>query len=757
MATIKDVARRAGVSHGTVSNVLNGKAGIAPDKIRRVLEAVEALGYVPDQTAKNLKRSASKAIAVILPNITDPHYARLFTGVERVFSEAGYSVSLYITHEIPAKEGSILEEAHRNRVAGVVVVSCEPNKSERFEKLEGAGIRVVCAERERRGRGGSFAEIGSDDSILEATRTLIAEGRRDLVIVAGPQEYSSERACVEAFRLAHKEQGLPCPERFIRISNFDRESAFREAMALFEGSDIPQGVISTSSILMEGILTAYSMTKALFPLRPDFLSLAEDSWTADPDDGVRRLKRPSTKLGESAAELLLEQLGTPGFYQPRRVRLDPLASPKGHGDRETTEGRDGTRRVHAGEDPLRVLMLEGSHARAITALIPDFQEKTGIEVEIQTCPYEDLYTAISAAGRQGSADVLQIDIPWLPEFVRAGLVQDLTDFADEYPEALADFIPGIVDTYARVENRIYALPYLYGTQLLFYRKDLFEDEGVRHAFRARFKTELRAPATWPEFNAVASFFAKATNPESPLSYGTTLGARVSSGAVCEFLPRQWGFGGETFAPDGGIVLDKPENCWALENYAESFAYAQPGAADAWWNEQVDSFVSGEAAMMLLFVAHATEITNRQRSSVVGKIGYAPVPGGTGLLGGWSLAIGAGATSPEKAFQFLSWASGPELAVPTTVLGGTTSSLSLYKSSELLSVYPWLPKALEGFGSSRKRVLPARLLEADFTERDYENILGSAVHDCVIGKLGAEEALHRAKQQLEAATARRGGI
>lgn len=739
MATIKDVARAAGVSHGTVSNVLNGKPGVAPGKVRRVLEIVAQLGYVPDQTAKHLKTSSSRSIAVILPNITDPHYTQVFTGAERVISEHGYAVALYITGEIPAKERQILAEIHRNRAAGVILVTCSPDEQDRITRMEEAGIHFVFVERERASRDGNFVDCEAVDLLSGATDRLLEEGLRDLVLLIGPDDYSSEARCKEAFIRTCCAKGNPPPDRFIRITNFDRESAFREAMAVFEGPDIPEAIITTSSLLMDGVQSAYALTKSLFPIRPRFITFAEDSWTADAEDGVTRLRRPSGKMGELAAELLLDHLEEEAFLQPKRISV-PASKPK-----RQDIGNPPCRK--SDQEPLRLLMLEGAHAQALSALLPDFIARTGMEVEVATQDYESLYEATTQACLQGSADVVQIDIPWLAELVRKGSLADLSSEVAAQPDTITDFIPGVLDAYARVEDRTYAFPYLFGTQLLFYRKDLFEDEGVRHGYRARYKAELRPPETWLEFNAVASFFTRSINPESPVAYGTTLGARVASGAVCEFLPRLWGYGGDIFDARGEVILDQPESLWALRNYAESFRYASDGSADNWWDEQVREFTCGNAAMMILFVAHATRITDRKTSGVVGRIGYAHVPGGVGLLGGWSLAIPASSPSREAAFQFLRWATGPDLAIPATVLGGTTSSIGLYKSSELLSVYPWLPKALESFDRSRKRVLPQRYLEAGFSERDYEKILGDVIHQCISGLCSPQEALSRAAERL----------
>src|SRR5208337_3297298 len=106
--------------------------------------------------------------------------------------------------------------------------------------------------------------------------------------------------------------------------------------------------------------------------------------------------------------------------------------------------------------------------------------------------------------------------------------------------------------------------------------------------------------------------------------------RNSSGAVCEFLPRKWAYDGGHEADK--LSLDNHETIQALANYMESFLYASPGSEDHWWDEQVREFAEGDAAMMILFVAHATELTNRKISKVVGKIDYEFIPGRAPVLG-----------------------------------------------------------------------------------------------------------------------------
>jgi DNA-binding LacI/PurR family transcriptional regulator len=137
MATIKDVAKEAGVSLGTVSNVLSRKGRVSPERTKRVQEAIQKLGYTPDATARSLKTNRSMSIGVILPNISDPNFAHIFTGIERVLSEQGYTSALYTTSEIPAKENLIIDKICEQRMDGVILVTCQPQRKKAFSHLSG--------------------------------------------------------------------------------------------------------------------------------------------------------------------------------------------------------------------------------------------------------------------------------------------------------------------------------------------------------------------------------------------------------------------------------------------------------------------------------------------------------------------------------------------------------------------------------------------------------------------------------------------
>lgn len=147
MATIKEVARRAGVSIGTVSNVINGK------KVNEVLrlaveKAIDELNYTPHAVARSLKNNRTDQVALILPNLKDTYLSELIKHIERILRESGYSIALYITNNNFDEENKALEDVLKRRFDGVVLYSCRDEASPRVLELKQAGLPAVYLEKE---------------------------------------------------------------------------------------------------------------------------------------------------------------------------------------------------------------------------------------------------------------------------------------------------------------------------------------------------------------------------------------------------------------------------------------------------------------------------------------------------------------------------------------------------------------------------------------------------------------------------------
>ena len=143
MPTIKDIALLAGVSHGTVSNVLNGRGNVSVEKIRRVEEAARQLGYSLDDRARRLRQGGDSVVGVLLPTLTETGYATLFSTICARLQAAQCRCELYLTGDIPAREEAALAELSGKRASGAVLISCQPQGSAARAMLEKTGTQVI--------------------------------------------------------------------------------------------------------------------------------------------------------------------------------------------------------------------------------------------------------------------------------------------------------------------------------------------------------------------------------------------------------------------------------------------------------------------------------------------------------------------------------------------------------------------------------------------------------------------------------------
>ena len=738
MSTMKDVAKLAGVSHGTVSNVLNGSKGVSLDKVKRVQKAMVKLGYKPNAVARNLKLNKTMQFDLIIPNILDPSLAQIYESLSMYASEKEYTAHLQITNEDPELETKLLNQALMYNKDGVILMTCQPNNTDLFERLMDSGLKIVFILSQLAETDHHFVGLDVKSTVSKITDYFLAKNKEGVAIITGPTEYTFETLCLTGYIEAHITAKQPIKEFYCETSNYDRQAVIKEAFKILTQPIPPKVIIATCHIMVNAIIKAMELLNLSEEDRPLIVALVAYSWSITKRPGVLYVMLPYVKIAELAFEFLMEDVNASlGGYKNTFIKVKTPDVKKLMCEQESKHTA-----VAAG-DTIRVLLTQNNASLATKMLLPDFEKQTGIKVAIDMVPYFDNYEALERDWYQSEYDVWGIDIPWLSELAQKGVIENLDDYLDD--NYTSDVPYKIFNDFTMFDGSVYAIPFTICTQQLFYRKDLFGDLKNQRLYYEQNKKDLAPPKNWQQFNEVARFFTKEFNKESPTAYGTTLGAKISSGAVCEFLPRLWGFGssiGET-----GFDLNNEKAVLALENYIESFKYASKGSYDYWWEEQVLEFSKGDVAMMIMFADQISDVTVRSKSKVNGKVGYADIPGGIGTLGGWSIAINAFSKKKKSAFKFLDWASSQEMSVITTILGGCVPCQTAINDFEVSSIYPWLKKSIEVKQSSNLRAIPQKVDGTHVSEHLFEEILGEAIHRAVIGETDAKSALSEANEKL----------
>ena len=191
-ATIYDVANRVGVSLATVSRVVNGNSNVRDSTKRKVLDAIEELGYHPKAVARGLASKKTTTIGVVMPDVTDMYYAELARGIDDVANMYHYDVLLTNTDEDPVRETMAVNNLSSKQVDGIIFMGNELDR-EVLNTIAAADAPVVLAGSvDSEGKLPSV-NINYVNAIQEATETVINHGHRRVALVTGPMSHAINR------------------------------------------------------------------------------------------------------------------------------------------------------------------------------------------------------------------------------------------------------------------------------------------------------------------------------------------------------------------------------------------------------------------------------------------------------------------------------------------------------------------------------------------------------------------------------------
>ena len=342
-----------------------------------------------------------------------------------------------------------------------------------------------------------------------------------------------------------------------------------------------------------------------------------------------------------------------------------------------------------------------------TRLVPDFERKTGLHVEV-TFKSDRAITSDLDHARDASAatyDIIVVRHRLLGALIARREVQPIDSFLSDSTLHDPSFHPDrqlFPNAWAEISSyngHYYGYPFTALTTYLCYRKDLLADPASQRAFRDHYHRELRPPATWQEYLDLAEFF----NRPSDHFYGTYIQGKQGLALWYEWLNLSYSFGGNILdAPHGwqygDIVVNSPQNVAATEQYLRAMKFSPPDTLKYGWMEAQNALQQGSVFMGLLWNDQAPFLEDPAQSKVAGKIGYALIPSNTGRpftqLEGLTYLITAGSQHPREAYKFLEWAMSQPVQVAQT-LHGSSSVLRATYDDPAVKGLPYTPAFLDG--------------------------------------------------------------
>lgn len=324
-ATIRDVASRAGVSHQTVSRVINGSSAVTEPTRERVLGAIRDLAYVPSPMARGLISNRTHSLGMVSAEISDHFFAEAVAGAEAETRRRGYYLMVAsVEDESRDDERGYLRLMLARRVEGLIVARPSvPLSSEQLVPAVAAGIPLVAIGSSEL-PGFMVVDVDNVDGGRQAAALLVAEGHRRIATITGPREWPSAKARLEGYRRALRAGGVSRDRSLVEASpDWGLEEGRIAAARLLDRGEPFTALFAQSDLLALG---------AIRELRARGLRVPEDVSVVGYDDipvagfvhpALTTVRQPMREVGELAARIVLDRLAaTP--------EVDGVAGPETH-------------------------------------------------------------------------------------------------------------------------------------------------------------------------------------------------------------------------------------------------------------------------------------------------------------------------------------------------------------------------------------------------------------------------------------------
>ena len=319
MATIKDVARMAGVSISTVSKYING-GNVREDNLDAIRRAIETLDYRVNPFARSLKTQRSKSIGVLLPDITAPFFGNVLTALDKVLRENGYHslISCYSSnHGLERDNLSFLLSAG---IDGLIYAAEDLSLEEFYELTATRNIPVVQLDRTLQGLGADAVLVNNAEASYAAVSHLIEKGHRRVAMISGPKSVFSAKERQIGYLRALSDRGILYDDQLVISQQNDFATGYLGFESLMQLADRPTAVFTTNHNITMGFLTAAREQGLRIPEDVDIFGFDCVEICSMLRPPIPVIHQPEAEIGALAANYLIQRLdGYTG--EPRMTKL----------------------------------------------------------------------------------------------------------------------------------------------------------------------------------------------------------------------------------------------------------------------------------------------------------------------------------------------------------------------------------------------------------------------------------------------------
>ena len=726
MVTIKDIAKLSNTSHGTVSNVLNNKGNVSSDKIKRVLDAVKELNYVPNVNAKNLRKGYADKMYLILPNLDSQGYRDIYKSFSINAEKENFDMNLLITDNDIKNEIKFLSQltSEINFGMKVAVVTSLPY-GEKYPDVSDEFLESIIFLLNDYIDSKHFVSYDYELIVDNIWKEIQFKNFTNICIVKNKVPKSEELIAQQKL------------ERLASVNDLNIDiigvDPFRSYSSLLDS--INNTKYDLFLILSHDLTTIVKDVVQNFTYHSNSTIISISPYTLFPDSSITHYEIDFSTLGKETFDLMkdssipitqkrLQGIGIRDWLPSIAKRLEPLH--------------------------LKLLSVDNPSAQILRNLAVQYSLLTNIFIEVDIMDYNSVYEAFLSNDAVANYDIIRCDLNWMSWFGK-DIYKPIDMTSDELQKIDTHLIPEVRDYYLSDGEHMFALPFSPSSQVLYYRKDLFERSDIKRQYFEKYKVELRVPTTFHEFDEISEFFTKSITDTSPTDYGLTITTGNSGVLGSELLSRYYALSDRIVNDNDHIEFDHSILVKALESLQSAIRTSNP-SQPKWWTDTANEFAEGRTAMAIMYSNYAPKLLSLN-SKVIGKIGEAIVPGNNPLLGGGAIGVSKGSSHDKEALDFITWLSKETIATQASYLGNLPNTIPTYNTQDIMDIYPWFKTTYDSIQLAtcqRTRLSKTR----KFNEREFLEIIGdrqiinqlisgvslNSIADSIIDKLESSKEL-----------------
>lgn len=308
--TIFDVAEKAGVSHSTVSRVLNNKNNVNAETRERVLQTMTQLGYVSNVSARSLAGGSSRVVGLLVDHLNTEYMGEIIRGIDEVLESHNYNLMLYTTHRQKTKEAAYVNRLTHDFADGLILI-VPRNEQAYLDTLEQRKFPYVLIDYQGYNRHVPSIITTNRKGGYDATSYLIKTGHRRVGFITGEMAYGCALERLAGYQAALTEHGIAFDPELVSEGNFLQPQGYRCAYHLLRLPQPPTALFVSNDVMAFGAIEAARDLGFRIPEDLSIIGFDDVPQAAHVHPSLSTVRQPLVEMGRSATTLLLKYIANP--------------------------------------------------------------------------------------------------------------------------------------------------------------------------------------------------------------------------------------------------------------------------------------------------------------------------------------------------------------------------------------------------------------------------------------------------------------